>query len=787
MSIVVGTLLERTYGGSAARVVVYNSWWFELLWIWFFLALLVNLIHSKLWQKKKWDLVLFPFAFSIILFGAMLTRHFAINGLLYLREGQSSNQFFSSNSYLWINAVKGSASFREEIPLNLSPLGKLWSGKFTLGNSPVSISIKHHIVNPEKSIVKDTLGRGVLGISVFSPHSSSSCFLEKGEEIELFGIHFGFESDFEENTVFIRLEDRKDEIWISGNSQMIRKGSNSGREKRCKPFVSMLFDKSSVYSVDSVSFVLIRHIPKGRIQAVPSEISLFAREGAKTSEALDVVIETEGLKRSISLFSEKGDEGKPKVIQCRNGVSVELLFGNKPFFFPFFLRLENFEVERDKNSNKPSQFKSDVVILDPEHNIEKPYSVYMNHILRYRSYRVYQYSFYDDKKGSIFLVSRDPGTPVTYVGFFLLILTIGFALFHPKSRIRELETEIGKYARPLSFVILLFFPVIMCLGSSAFHAQTEKFYYHIRIFELSGKWFLFVTGAFLFISGIRFLSKNRFKKLFPISGRLFRWAVWLGFLVFTIGLGIRWFLAGHAPWSNKYESMVFAGWASLLAGIVLSRNSRLPMICGSLLSGIVLLMAHTSSIDSTISPLPPILKSKWLILHVSIAIVSYGFFAVGTAMTFLNLSLLALPIPKRETRYVARVTTWSKITEQAFWSGLYLLTIGCILGSIWANESWGRYWGWDPKEAWSLIVILSYVMVLHLRLVIRSYWTYWLNVWAFFAFGCLLMTFFGVNRFFSGMHTYAGQRESGFPFIVFLILGIWIALSLLAYRNRKRI
>ncbi|MEJ2568515.1 MAG: cytochrome c biogenesis protein CcsA, partial [candidate division WOR-3 bacterium] len=127
-----------------------------------------------------------------------------------------------------------------------------------------------------------------------------------------------------------------------------------------------------------------------------------------------------------------------------------------------------------------------------------------------------------------------------------------------------------------------------------------------------------------------------------------------------------------------------------------------------------------------------------------------------------------------------------KITEQALWTGLLLIAIGCILGAIWANETWGRYWGWDPKESWTLILILSYTLILNLRLVMRSHWSYWLNVWACFAFGALLMTYFGVNMFFSGMHTYGGEGDFPFLFMVISLPVIWIALSLLAYRNRKR-
>jgi len=174
-----------------------------------------------------------------------------------------------------------------------------------------------------------------------------------------------------------------------------------------------------------------------------------------------------------------------------------------------------------------------------------------------------------------------------------------------------------------------------------------------------------------------------------------------------------------------------------------------------------------------------------MVTHVSIAITGYGFFSVGTALAFCNLLVLALHFFGKENNLGKKVLIRSKITEQALWFGLLLITLGSILGSIWANEAWGRYWGWDPKESWTLILILTYVLVLNLRLVIRHHWAYWLNVWSLFAFGALIMTYFGVNRFFSGMHTYGGQKGIQFTLILFWFIGIWIALSFLAYRNRE--
>jgi cytochrome c-type biogenesis protein CcsB len=355
-----------------------------------------------------------------------------------------------------------------------------------------------------------------------------------------------------------------------------------------------------------------------------------------------------------------------------------------------------------------------------------------------------------------------------------------------KSFIEKFKTALCRPLRHRFKIIFLFSAGILCFGSS-FNLNLEEVYYNALIFERTGKLLLSVVCVFLAISIVRLIFKSRFTGLFFISRKIFQWAVWLGFLVFTIGLGIRWVLAGHAPLSNQYESMVFAAWASLLAGIALSRHSRLPMMCGSFLSGIVLLMAHRPSIDAAISPLPPVLKSPLMITHVSIAIAGYGFFAVGTALSFCNLLTMAFPISGKKNKLLTRVSTWSKITEQALWTGLFLISIGCILGAIWANETWGRYWGWDPKESWTLILILSYTLVLNLRLVIRFHWTYWLNVWACFAFGSLLMTYFGVNQFFSGMHTYGGEGGNSFLFMVISIPAMWILLSLLAYRNRNRV
>lgn len=440
-SIITATLLERAYDTAAAKSLIYNAWWFETLWVWVSVALFVNLIHFKLWRREKWAGVLFPFAFLTILSGVIITQQFAIEGYLSLREGESSNRFFSSRPYLQIHASNELASEEREYELWLSTVDRTFEKTLKVGETSLSIQLQRHIINPKKDIVQDSEGRGVLELELFTPHISQLSFLEKGEIDSLLGVYFVFGDNFKANTTSVQLENRGGEIWVSSNRSMIREEKDSGRKISYKPGVSTQLDNSSIYTLDSISFTLARYLPEGRIRAIPSESSTFFKETTKTSEAIDLVVKTVSCRRIVSLFAEKNIKGRTKVVRCGD-MEVELQFGAKQFHFPFSLHLVNFNIERYKDSQKPSQFQSDVIVKDAEYNIEKSYSIYMNHILRYRGYRFYQYSFDKDEKGSVFFVSRDPGTPVVYAGFFLLFGVLALSIFHPKSRIRMLDRDI---------------------------------------------------------------------------------------------------------------------------------------------------------------------------------------------------------------------------------------------------------------------------------------------------------------------------------------------------------
>jgi cytochrome c-type biogenesis protein CcsB len=262
----------------------------------------------------------------------------------------------------------------------------------------------------------------------------------------------------------------------------------------------------------------------------------------------------------------------------------------------------------------------------------------------------------------------------------------------------------------------------------------------------------------------------------------------VGYLFHFLGLVARWYISGHAPWSNGYEAIIFISWVGITAGLILYRNSNaLIPAAGFMVAVIMMGFAHGgSALDPQITPLVPVLKSYWLIVHVAIITSSYGFFALS--MIIAVLSLVFYIISNKETYKIHHDTTLKElviVSEMSLTIGLFALTVGNFLGGIWANESWGRYWSWDPKETWAFISIMVYAFVLHMRLVpgLRSKWAF--HVATMFAFCSMVMTYFGVNYYLSGLHSYAAGDPVPVPAWVYIGLGTMALLAAASYFKFK--
>ena len=199
-----------------------------------------------------------------------------------------------------------------------------------------------------------------------------------------------------------------------------------------------------------------------------------------------------------------------------------------------------------------------------------------------------------------------------------------------------------------------------------------------------------------------------------------------------------------------------------------------------------LMVAHLSFMDPEITNLVPVLKSYWLTLHVSVITGSYGFLGLGAILGLINLILLSLSNTRNGARVGRTIEELTVINYKTLTLGLYFLTIGTFLGAVWANESWGRYWGWDPKETWSLITVIIYSLVIHSKMIPGLKDVYSFNVLSLFAFSSVLMTYFGVNFYLSGLHSYASGDPVPVPKFVYIAIITLASVALLAYQKYNR-
>lgn len=287
-----------------------------------------------------------------------------------------------------------------------------------------------------------------------------------------------------------------------------------------------------------------------------------------------------------------------------------------------------------------------------------------------------------------------------------------------------------------------------------------------KIYLIAGALLLLLTFYFWFHSNSVTLEKVRKIPVFCLGA---------GLLIHSCTLALRCYISGYAPWSNSYETMVSIAWVAVMGGLLFVKRDSMTCALAALLGGIALFVSELNWMDPQITPLVPVLKSPWLMFHVAALMASYGLLGISCLIGALNLILSGFCLRcKIVSTQIKRLTL---INEMLLIIGLVFMVIGIFLGAIWANESWGRYWGWDPKETWALISMVVYTFILHIH------WFYpkddgklfnLLSQWGFLS---ILMTYFGVNYFLSGMHSYGNASGLSdvslaflIPFILFFIL-----------------
>ena len=318
--------------------------------------------------------------------------------------------------------------------------------------------------------------------------------------------------------------------------------------------------------------------------------------------------------------------------------------------------------------------------------------------------------------------------------------------------------------------------------------NVEISYNKMSIFK--NTWYSYITIGFilLIIFFIRIFVKPSLQteKRFSLIGKIMTGLLIVMFIYHGVGLGFRWFITGHAPWSNGYGAIIFISWVTMIAGFSFARKNPVILAGTAILAALMIFVSEMNLMDPEITPIQPVLKSYWLMIHVSIITGSYGFLGLACILSLLNLVLYITRNEKNGKIVTLNITELTYVSEMTMTVGLFMLTIGTFLGGIWANESWGRYWAWDPKEVWALVSVLVYAVILHLRYIPGAAGKLTFNIVSFWGYSAILFTFFGVNFYLVGLHSYAqGDGLGTVPSEIIITIVLFALLTLWAYFKNK--
>ncbi|MBE9517598.1 MAG: cytochrome c biogenesis protein CcsA [Bacteroidetes bacterium] len=314
--------------------------------------------------------------------------------------------------------------------------------------------------------------------------------------------------------------------------------------------------------------------------------------------------------------------------------------------------------------------------------------------------------------------------------------------------------------------------------------RMEIMYNRINLFPKLAK-FYGIFGIIMMV--LSFMVVFRPRKLYTYLFKVGVIHLAVALVIHTVALAVRWYISGHAPMSNGYESMIFVAWVTLLAGLIFVKRSGYALALTAILAALSLMVAGMSNMNPEITNLVPVLKSPWLTIHVAVIMAGYGFLGLASIMGLLNIVLYAVLTPGNKTRMEEVILQVTNVNHLTLIVGLYFMTAGVFLGGVWANESWGRYWGWDPKETWALITVLVYAFVTHMHRIPGLRGSFAFNLASFISYSSVMMTYFGVNYFLGGMHSYASGSSFKIPMWTYAVLLLLFGLSMLAFKRQQKL
>lgn len=767
----IGTFIENDFGSIRAKELVYNNFWYGFIFLLASANLIVIIYKTKMHLVKA--RAVFHIAFIIILIGAAITHYFGLDGMMHIREGEKSNSITIGEDKI-------------EIPFYIA-LKDFTLSRYPGSRSPSEFSSDVTVIDDENNkkfdahiYMNNTLTYGgykFFQTSYDTDEKGTQLSVNKDPGVEI--IYIGYALLF--LGLVLNLFDKKSRF-----QSLIRKIkkmpiasflfpilflalSTESIAQKYSPFID---DYLSDYKANSKELsdafgALVVQSPDGRMKPLDTQNrevlnKLSGRSSWQGMSANQVI---------LGMFSRPVIWKKVEIIKVKTSKLRNLLGVDKNQklvrFADFFDENGNYkltgEIER-ANKSMPSQrgtYERDLIKVDERLNI-----IFMS----YRGVLLTLFPLSDSDNNK-------------WVDFKTMFATVNNSLLK-RSANRLLDATynrsfeegvqyvegIRKYQQEFGTTII---PDQKKLDIEIWFNKTSLF---IKLFIA-----YLIIGLMLLLYGLISIFYNRL-----ISPKIRIFVITISsilLLVHTFGIAVRWYIGGFAPLTNTYETMIYIAYSAIVAGLFFLRRSTIALSASFMMAGIFIFAAFLGEIDPEITNLVPVLKSYWLSIHVSVITASYGFFGMGAVLGMISLLLFML---RNRTRLHidTHITNITHINEIVLILGLVLLVIGNFLGGIWANESWGRYWGWDPKETWAYISILVYTIVLHVHLLKKIYSPYLFAVLSMLAFISILMTYFGVNFYLTGLHSYATGDPVSVPNWAYTMVGA--VCLLIAFSSPKR-
>ncbi|MGB0256349.1 MAG: cytochrome c biogenesis protein ResB, partial [Flavobacteriaceae bacterium] len=435
-----GTFIETWYSTDTAKIWIYDALWFEALMGLLLLNFLGNIFKYRLLRKEKWAILLLHLSFILILFGAFITRYVGYEGVMPIREGETTASFLSEKTYLtvWIDGDIDGVPQRKKLQDDLllsehTDNGFRWDNDFN--GQDFSIAYVDYTEEVAEGLVLDPDGDRYLTIVEAGDGTRHEHYLKEGEVANIHNILFTLNNPIS-GAINIRSEAGLHYMTSPFAGDFMRMADQF--QGSLTADTEQELQLRSLYRLPSFQFVIPDPPLRSRIDLIPNEGG-----GQETGQdALELNIQTAGVTEEITLLGGKGNSFDPKKIRL-GGLDFYLQYGSLPLELPFSIRLNDFIAEKYPGTeNSYSSFKSKITVEDSP---SFDYEIFMNHVLDHRGYRFFQASFSPDEKGTVLSVNHDFwGTWITYVGYILLYLSMMGIFFIGDTRFKQLSKRLIK-------------------------------------------------------------------------------------------------------------------------------------------------------------------------------------------------------------------------------------------------------------------------------------------------------------------------------------------------------